>query len=194
MGRASESNRAIYRTMARAFGIERPVVPRYYDADEKSHIDVATAVNRPQAGVTSYSTLGLSDYPLLQDGEEYPARLEIVGGCDSVVDWFGNVIATAAFNIINDRHFCAPGVVYPNLVARYDDELDMQHVLFVPPFVWGDQPATMELPDKTVAFLHALPISDAELRYADQNGSEALEDLFEQHQIDVFDIERVSVV
>jgi hypothetical protein len=140
VGRASESNRAIYRTVARAFGIERPVVPRHYDADEKSHIDVATAVNRPQAGVTSYSTLGLSDYPLLQDGEEYPARLEIVSGCDSVVDWFGNVIATAAFNIINDRHFCAPGVVYPNLVARYDDELDMQHVLFVPPFVGGISP------------------------------------------------------
>ena len=50
----------------------------------------------------------------------------------------------------------------------------------------------MRLATKTVAWLLAVPITDAEAAYAGQHGAEALEDLFERAQIDLFDLDRDS--
>ena len=46
---------------------------------------------------------------------------------------------------------------------------------------------------KSVAWLMAVPISECEYRYAEAEGPDRLEDLFEQQQIDIFDINRPPV-
>jgi len=48
--------------------------------------------------------------------------------------------------------------------------------------------------DKIVNFLLAIPISDHELEFKNKNGSEALEDLFQENEVDVFDLDRKSAV
>ncbi len=53
---------------------------------------------------------------------------------------------------------------------------------------------TIELDSKKVAWLLAIPISEAERSFAINNGSNKLEDLFEKHQIDIYDLDRSSIV
>jgi antitoxin YqcF len=144
--------------------------------------------------VTSYGTVGLSDYPLLDRGTEYPARCELVGACASRYQRFGNIISSCAFNIMKDQEFAYPGRIFGRVVAMYYRSLQMRHVMFTQPFPWDEELGTAELPGKTVAFLLAVPISDAELQYARSFGAGALGDAFEREQIDIFDLERHSVV
>jgi hypothetical protein len=154
-----------------------------------------------QPGVTAFSTLGLSDHPLYKDGEEYPARLEIVGACISKYaaactkrrQGFDNAISTAAFCIIDSQWFCNPGAIFPDAVAMYKLSKTMRHLFFVPPFLWEDDLKTVDLGKKKVSFLLATPISEAEYVFAQQNGSDALEEEFECENIDIFDLNRKSV-
>jgi hypothetical protein len=142
--------------------------------------------------VSSYATIGTSDAPLFFRGKEYQVRAELVGACSSSFIEFPNVLATAAFNIIKSRWFCAPGVVFPDVFAMYRPESSMAHVLFVSPFLWEDGLQTVSLPDRKVAWLLAVPISEAERAFAVEHGPKRLEELFEQRQIDIFDPDRPS--
>ncbi|GDY34022.1 suppressor of fused domain protein [Gandjariella thermophila] len=192
MSTVSESNRTIARTAAAAFG-GRPTVTRYWDDNHHSSVDILTCADQPTEGVNSYATLGLSDTPLTRDGAQFPVRVELVGACANNVDFFPNALSTAAFYVINDHLFCQPGTIFPRVIEMYDPDITMKHLMFVSPFIWGDAPHTLELPDKTVAWLLAVPIAEEERRYAETHGAEALEDLFEQAQIDIFDIDRDPV-
>lgn len=184
---------AANKQLARADGFgRRPQVTRFRDEHETSRVDIAEAADSPVPGVTSYATLGLSDWPLMDDGQEYPARVEFLGAAASAYDQFANVISTAALNVIKDRWFVYPGRIFPNVVATYYPAFVMKHLLFLPPFLWDFQ--TQEFPDKTVAWLLAVPVSENEMQYARTNGPDALEELFEHKQIDLFDLERPSVV
>lgn len=102
MSTASASNRAIAR-IAAAFG-GKPAVTRYWD-DNHHHnaLDILACTDQPTDDVTSYATLGLSDTPLIQDGTEFPARVELLGACASKVDFCPNALSTATFYVINDH-------------------------------------------------------------------------------------------
>jgi antitoxin YqcF len=189
---ATESTKRIARAAAEAFG-GTPKVTRYWDEPDQNYIDLLEVRDSPVDGVTSYATLGLSEFPLVQDGEEYPVRVELLGACATEVDYFAKVVTTAAFCVSNDQWFSAPGIVFPDVVAMYAPAGRMRHVIFVPPFLWDEALGTLELPNRTVAWLLVVPISDSELTYADTHGSDALEDLFERKQIDIFDIDRAPV-
>ena len=69
----------------------------------------------------------------------------------------------------------------------------MQHILFIPPFLWEDKLTTLSFNDKKIAWLLVIPISEKELEYAKKHGTDALENLFEEYQIDIFDLKRKSV-
>lgn len=186
-------NRIIARFLANVFG-GKPSVRRFWDENNESFVDILTSSDRPEKGVSSYSTIGLSDAPLIRNGSEYPVRVEIVGACGSIFSGFDNALATAAFNIINSKMFCFPGTIFEDVITMYGISSTMQHFLFVPPFLWNNKLKTMSLKSKTVAWLLAIPISEQEMRYAEEKGSDALEQLFEDKQIDIFDLKRKSVV
>lgn len=189
----SEENKAIARAVADAFG-GKPKITRFWDDDRKSHVDIAACNDRPQDGVTSFSTLSLSDAPLHMDGEEYKARVELVGACGNAFQEFDSALATAAFCIINSHWFCYPGRIFPDVLSMYECSSTMQHLLFVPPFLWEDRLQTLDLKTKTVAWLLAVPISEPEASYAQTEGSDKLVALFSKRQIDVFDLERSSIL
>ena len=48
--------------------------------------------------------------------------------------------------------------------------------------------------DEAVHFFLAIPISDAELGFKNENGTEAFEELLQNHDIDVFDVYRKSII
>jgi hypothetical protein len=142
MPEVSESGRAIARTVAGVFG-GTPTVIRYWDDDHRSSIDLMEAVDAPQKETTSYSTIGLSDWPLIDTGVEYPARLEITAACGTGFEDFGNAIATAALNIINSQWFCYPCAVFPDTLAMYAASMAMRRFFFVSPFLWEKELARL---------------------------------------------------
>jgi hypothetical protein len=155
-------------------------------------IGLLHCADRPCKGVTSFSTIRLSDYPMLREGKEFAARIEIVGACASIDDDFANVLCSAAFCIMRTKQFIHPGACLENYVREYFDDTTVPHLYFTAPFLW--ELATQKCDTKQVAWLMAVPISDAEKRFLEVEGDEALEDFFEKKQIDVYDLDRPSVV
>ena len=192
MATVSESNKKIARMAVAAFNAD-PTIVTYWDDNHRSSVEIVSCADSPQRNVTSCSTVRLSDWPLIKGGTEYPARTELVGACGSRYDRFPNILSTAAFCIINSRWFCYPGAMFPDIVWMYYDSFEMKHLLFAPPFLWEPGLETLHLPDKTVAWLMIVPISEAEYAYAEKHGSDRLEAEFERSQIDVFNLERPSI-
>jgi antitoxin YqcF len=94
---------------ALAMRVEKPPVHRFWDENKESSVFILEATDRPQDGVASYATIGLSDRPLMFKRREFDTRVELVDACGSAFSGFANVLATAAFCVINSGWFCAPG-------------------------------------------------------------------------------------
>lgn len=189
----SPSNKKIAGHISAVFG-GNPEITRYSDESGKRTIDVVCCANAPQEGIDSFSTVGLSDQEQCIEGVDGSLRLELVGACRSGNEVFGSVLANAAFCSLISGWPIHPGAIFADLVNHYDASTTLEHVMFVEPFAWNEELEAIQLPDKEVLWLMMIPISEAEAAYAEKHGGEALEDLFEKNEIDVFDWERKSVV
>lgn len=192
MFNVSSENKTIAKKIAAIFG-GAPKVIRFWDDNHNSSIAVLISEEAPQKGVSSYATVCLSDSPLYKDGKDTSIRLELLGACQSSCKEFANIMSTAAFCIINSKWFCCPGMIFPDVVSMYNCSNTMHHLLFVPPFLWEDF-KTLELNSKTIAWLMVVPISEEEYCFAESEGVNKLETLFEEEQIDIYNINRPSVV
>jgi len=137
----------------------------------------------------------MSEAPLLHEGRELRARAELVGACSTVAEAFPNLLATAAFFVVNSGYLAAPGVILPDVLAIYPYlSSTMEHLLLLPPFLWEGRLETLQGAEHPVAWLLASPISEAERLYTEEHGVSALEMVFERQQIDVFDLNRPSAL
>src|SRR5882724_6640087 len=98
----STENRMIAQGVAAAFG-GTPRVSEYQNESESVAIGILYCSDRPRNGDTSYSTIKLSDYPIKWGAGEFPTRIELVGVCASIEDYFPNVLASASFSIIQSN-------------------------------------------------------------------------------------------
>lgn len=187
-------NKMVARHAASSFG-GTPSVSEYLHDTEPFAVPILSCVDRPCDGVTSFSTVGLSDYPMIKEnGSEFPVRLEIAGACASKDELFPNVIASVAFSIMRTKKLCFPGAVLEEYVGEYFQMTTVPHLYFSAPFLWEDSLKTLECGTKNVSWLMVIPISDNELKFLTLNGDDALESLFEKKQIDIFDLNRPSVL
>lgn len=189
----SNINKLIAKSALLAFEGE-PAVFEYWDDNKNKSIDLLCATNSPYGGVTSYSTIGLSEYSIGYDVDEKPLRAEIVGACATEYDYFPNILSTCAFSIINSNFSISPGEIFKDIIQMYYSNLEMKHVLFMPPFLWEDTLKTIDVPEKKIAWLLAVPISEKECLFAHDRGVETLSELFEREVIDIFDLERKSIL
>lgn len=172
----------------------QPKFSRNWDDDRKSSIDMLCLEDVPEDGVNFYSTIGTAEYSSGYRTEGVPLNVELLGVCDAREVVFINILATCSFCIINSNYKCHPGAIFHHVVDMYLPNIDMKHIMFVPPFIWEGQLETINLDDRKVAWLLGVPISEQECIYAEKNGTDALEDLFEKEQIDIFNIYRKSVI
>jgi hypothetical protein len=187
-----QNKKKIFQHLNNAIGL-KPKVVTFYDEPNVSKIDIYIGEDRPDFGITTYSTIGLSEHSIgLKMDSDEEIRVEFIGICNSDVIEFPNIIASCAFNIINDQYGCKPGTVYPDVIHEYYDDLEMEHIFFTTPYLWDDLTG-LHLGGNYVTWLMAVPISNAEFEFLRSNGSDALEDLLEKSNIDVFDILRKSV-
>lgn len=194
MAAISSQQKGLAAHTALAMGVEKPPIFRYWDENRKSSVCILEAANRPQDGITSYATIGLSDHPLMFQGREFDARIELVGACGSAFAGLANVLATAAFCIVNSGWFCAPGTIFPDVVSMYEASVTLSDIYFARPFLWEEELKSTLIEDRRVAWLLAVPVSKAESAYAQSYGPEQLEARFAERDIDIYDLNRASVI
>ncbi len=189
----SDENRTIARTAATLFDGEASV-HKYLDDKSNSAIALLASKDSPSKGITSYSTIGLSDYQFKIVRDNLPLGVEIIGACATESETFANIISSIAFTVINDSQECMPDTVFRNVVSMNDPSSTLEHALLVDPFLWPTKFDTLYFDNKAVAWLQAVPISNSELEHLENHGVQVLHTLFSENQIDVFDIRRQSVV
>jgi antitoxin YqcF len=194
--RMTEENKEIFRSLLNTFGDKngKRNVQSYWDEAKENWIDIVACPDSPSQYVSSYGTIGLSDFSIHKEIDGIPLGIEIVGMCDTRFERFPNIISTCAFNIILDHATCSPGIIYKDMIEMYMSETSMKHILFVPPFGWNTELRTLHFPTKKVAWLLAVPISEEEFQYAKDKGVDALETLLEEKQIEYYDLDRESTL
>ena len=189
----SEQDKAIFQHI-RHLGGSSLKVTNFLDDSEEFSIDLMSAADMPDSGVTTWATIGLSTYSIdIELPGQRELRVEFVAACGS--EWsnlFGNAMSSCAINIIKMGASCRPGTVYPNVIGQYDGTLTMKHMMFVPVFLFQPIP-NLQIGACEVTWLQAIPISDEEFEVRKASGEDALMDVFEREQIDVFDLNRPSV-
>lgn len=169
-------------------------VKKYYDKNENKSVYIMTINDVLEDGINFYSTIGTSDYSLNKYVEGLPLRVELMFTAEAVEAKVPNMLASCAFCIMNSNYKCYPGAIFHNIISSYIKDTDMKHVMFVEPFFWDDKLKNLKFEEKIVTWLLAIPISEAECIYMEENGLDALEELFEDYDIDVFDLNRKSIL
>jgi antitoxin YqcF len=189
-------NKSIAKLALTAFGEnpEAKIITYREDDNEASYIPILICPDSPDDNSTSYSTVGLSDYPMFQNQTEFPARIEIVGVCNNIIRWFPNLLAACAFHIIHTGWLCRPGTVLKNANSECSEDTIFKHVYFTAPFLWEESLRTLDFSTKRVAWLLAIPITDQEYNFIRSHGDEKFEDLLELNEVDIFDLNRKSVI
>lgn len=186
----SADNKAIAKIAFAAFGGAWKV-GGYLDELDRASLDVVTAEETPNQGLKSFCTIGLSDYPIPGGGVTPPLGTELVG--TSCHEEFANVLATAGFFVINDGWIAEPDRLFHHIVSEHFDDVTTPHLLLVEPYLWtGLDP--VEMSTKTVAFVMAVPVTEAERLYFHEHGSDGLGDALERADPDIIDLWRESVV
>lgn len=184
------------RFIAGAIGIEPNVWP-YYDDDRSHELSMLKLTDPIEQGVGIYSTIGLSDHEnnVEVTGGVQNIPVELMMAVEKRFDKAANILATSAFFVMKDKYEARPGSVFKHMVTYYYKNIDMKHIYLVEPWLWEEKLDQLTLDTKKVAFLMLVPISDAEVDYKLQHGDKALQELlFEEHQIDFYDLKRKSVL
>ncbi|MDN3241546.1 suppressor of fused domain protein [Glycomyces tritici] len=190
----SEADQRVGFKVADAFdGGEFDRVARFWTEDESAFVDVAEYGGSPGPGIASYSTLGLSAAPLMDGDTQMPFGVEICGAADDGFDLFPNILASAAFQVL-DGEFVYPDRILGGIVEGYYPDLEMKHLLFMSPFLWGDRLQSFDAAGRQVAFLQAVPISNAELELAMRTSVDEMTDLMMARGAEPTDLARASVV
>lgn len=188
----SQELKTIMRTELAAFGGERQM-RRFYNDDESVSVDILHCADRPRPGVTSWGTIGLSEYPSgFRSAEGVAIRSELVGEMASSVTTFGNMLAACVFNVAVDEYGIDPETIYPDIVSDYEPDGAMKHMLITDVSSFEGL-TSIDRGTEIVTFLQAIPVSDPEFEFARRSGVEALVDRMAEAGVDILDLNRGSV-
>src|SRR5687767_7479679 len=122
----SSRNKAVAKYAHKAFGGVLRVQAFHHDVEPLT-IDLLICADRPRRGVTAYSTIGVSDFPMRKGKREFPTRLEIAGACAGSETFFPNVVCAAGFCVIRTGKLLCPGAVLPGYVKEYYPKTTVPH-------------------------------------------------------------------
>jgi hypothetical protein len=189
----SPENKLIARQLALVFG-GTPHVGEYRNTTETLTVDILSCRDRPVDGVTSYSTIKLSDHPMPWGEREFSARLELAGVCVNTVTSFPNLLASAAFHIMQSDALYHPGAVILDLARQSKVSSTLPHLYLTAPFLWGDALNMLDCGTRDVTWLVAMPISESEYTFLKEHGDRAFERLLQEQDTDFSNPDRPTVV
>jgi hypothetical protein len=190
----SNENKELVKYITSIVGINMKI-HTYWDDKNKNCLDIFACDDPNDSDIKYYGTIGLSDYKniieMKNGNENIP--IEIVMAGYKEYDNIPNVLSTCGFYISKDKWNCKLGSVFMRMLDFFYKK-EMQHIIFMPPFLWDDKLETLKLETKTIHCLLGVPISENELQYLNNNGFDALEDLFVENDINIFNLDRKSII
>lgn len=171
----------------------QPSVHAYWDEAQKSSVSVMKCEGAPKRGLSTHCTLTLHrNRNALSTSRDM--RVELITMNRGKKYDAGLPLSTAAFCVINSKWPCFPGAVFPDVYAIHRPSAKLRHALFCPPIPWDEELGAMQIGDLDVHYLTMVPISDAELRFAEDNGSDELEKVLATHEVDFAEWNRDSIL
>lgn len=187
----SDFERELGRAIRAKFGRSSTKVVRFGDDKGENDCFIVTGWDCPIRGVSSYASIGLSRHE--QKAGNISVKVEILAACASSTPNIDNVVASCVFESVKNNSNISYGSHIKDIIKQYKISETMENVTFVDPFIWDDF-QRISIHEEDVVFLLMLPISGNELKFLDSFGIDALEKIFLDRQIDVYDINRPSVV
>lgn len=180
-----------------AFGIAPSVEPKIllYPGGEEGlpSLNLIECGNIPQVGVTSYATVGMSQYTDLLTGDGRNLGVELVAAAGSNWEVIKSGLIGSALNVASGKHGIWPDTIFPDVMSGFDQAVSVPHALLVSPFLWNDID-DLESDDLVITWLMMVPVSDQEFLFADLNGVQALNARLLEAQPDVYNLMRPSVI
>lgn len=164
------------------------------DAHEGVRVDIVKAEDSPHGGVVSYATVGLSVVPIGYISNNVSLGAEIVSAADSRYERYVEVLASCVQDIFHLKFKLFPGAVYKNALQSVFPELGVKHLIFDTPHGWENDLLSLNLGTRHVAWIMAVPVTDAELDLFNKSDSGALQDRMEASGVEIYDLGRESVV
>lgn len=177
-----------------AFGLAadaRPLVTRFDQDLEGATVEIVECPDIPKVGLVSYATIGMSLFDNALEARNKSLRVELVAAAESGWNIIRNGLAGCAFNVASGEYQARPDVIFPGVMAGYDQSTTVPHGLLASPYPWSTIP-DLETDLEIVTWLMLVPISEGEFAFASKNGIEGLKDLLEQTNANVFDLSRPS--
>lgn len=193
MTAVSQENQNLTQFVGKVFGDDWEIA-EHKDAQQQLVIYVLSGKDGEQPDMVSHSTIGLSDYKLGADKSGIALGAELVGACSKSCKYFDLGLAGAANMILNNNVLCKPGTVFANVLDGFDAKSQMKHFLFAVPSLWNDTLYPLSFKTKTVLWLQALPISDTEMKFAQEKGPGELGELLVKEEADLLDLWREPVI
>lgn len=111
----SQEHQRLVQAATEAFGGE-PALAEHHDQSGTHSITILSVPDSPLPPVTSYATVGLSDHTL-EFFDEKPLRIELVGAAYQGSLDLPKLLATCAFNVIEDGSAGQPGAILRDVHA-----------------------------------------------------------------------------
>jgi len=183
----TEFSKALYKKLNPILGINSKVFS-YGDDENKHKIYILNTIDPIDNNVIFFSTISLTELA------PHNNNFEILITGYQKYEEIANVLSTTAFFIIKNKWKSQIGVVFETIVEEYYPDKSVKHLLFVEPYLWEDKLEDFSIDERKINFLLAIPITQAELEYKNTYGHNALENLLEEKNIDIFDIDRKSII
>ena len=153
-----------------------PKIFSYHNADKTISVDIMTCADE-NFSVTTLSTIGLSNVDIGKEIDGKPLRVELLMLGDSHKEIFENILASVAFQI-KENQYCDFGLIIENVIDSYVNDTTVNHIV---------------LDGNIITWLLAIPISEDERNYIDQNGIDKFDAFLEKSNVDLIDLRRNSV-
>lgn len=185
--------RTIARTAAGIFG-GTPRVVKFSDESEAHSVEILSCTPSPRPGLISYSTIGMSAFDNDTVIGPRQLRVEVVGIAADSTTAFSGGLSACAFNLAHDRFQIQPKRVFPRVFEGYGQDVTTPHALIWYPFGWAGDFEPLVGDETHIEWLMAIPITDAEFTFFEANDADALIDVFEANDIDLYDLGRASAL
>lgn len=190
MSEISEFDKAVARTAAEAIGGAPRVVD--YRVGGAEPIAILSSADRPMDGFVACSTVSLHRARNVMDGRDI--RVEFLGVTTADKEEFPNVLASAAALVADRGQTAAPGVVFPSVLSHYELSGTVEHLLLTEPFAYEGLGSVAFDDGPDVHWLQAVPITESERRFLLREGFDALQERFQDADMEYWNLDRPSVV
>jgi tetratricopeptide (TPR) repeat protein len=171
----------------RAFGTYSGRAYRHTDGVRR--IEVARLVSCPEVGITTAVSIGVCDHAWATP--QHP-RMEIILASTIDTETVGQIVANAAFHIMDSGFYPEPGAMVRDLVAVLKaGELSQRlpHLYFNMPRLWRVR-LPLDIGPPAITLSQAIPVSEAEYQYWKANGPAGLDAAFVARRVEIADLRR----